>query len=162
MLEWLIPDNRTTLERWIERVQGAIEQAAGTVERTTGRAAEVAGSVRRLAGVRLEGTRKRARASAGAGREALSERLDAVAQRTREIREKRARDRIGRAERRRARHARPLRLDVSGDDRIILRGRSPLDVRTSDGEVIRYRYYERPSLALRLHLHLTGRRLWPR
>lgn len=162
MLEWLTPDNRTTLERWVERIQGAVEQAAGTVERTTERATGIAGSVRRLAGGRLEETRRRARASADASRGALADRLDAVAQRTREIRESRARDRMRRAAGRRARRARPLRVDVSGEDRIVLRGRSPVDVRTSDGEVIRYRYHERPSLALRVYLHLTGRQLWPR
>jgi hypothetical protein len=54
-----------------------------------------------------------------------------------------------------------MRLDLRRDDRIVLRSRRAVDLRMPDGGVIRYRYYERPSRALRIYLRLTGRRIWP-
>jgi hypothetical protein len=60
------------------------------------------------------------------------------------------------------RSERPMQFSVCRDDRIILRGRSPIDVKTSDGGTVRYRYHERPSFWLRSYLHLTGRQVWPR
>jgi hypothetical protein len=55
-----------------------------------------------------------------------------------------------------------MHLDLRRKDRVVLRGRRPVNVRLPDGGLIRYRFYERPSFLRRFFLHLTGRQLWPR
>jgi hypothetical protein len=52
-----------------------------------------------------------------------------------------------------------MQFHLAGDDRVVLRGRQPIDLRMPDGSSIRYRYYERPSFWRRVYLHLTGRRI---
>ncbi|MEE9132331.1 MAG: hypothetical protein V3U13_02105 [Gemmatimonadota bacterium] len=155
---------KSLLESWADRLLRVAEQAAGSLEGATDRAAEAAESARRRTGPYLREARERARAGALAGREALSERADAISRRTAEFRERRDQRRAARRETRRRRrppHRAPMQLDLRRDDRIILRSRRPVDLRLSDGGVIRYRYYERPSFAQRAYLHLTGRQIWP-
>jgi hypothetical protein len=161
-------------QRWTDKLFDAVEDATGSVERTGGRAAKVAGSAHRRTGEYLSEARERTREAGGRARErararrdAVAERIDAISERAAEIRERRQERRQYRSERRkRRRRARvdrraPMQLDVSGDDRVVLRGRRSVNLRTPDGEVIRYRYYESPGFARRLLLHLTGRRIWP-
>ena len=156
---------KSTLESWIDRFREYLEQAAGTLENASGRAAEVAETTRERTSPYLRGARERARTGARAGRDAVSDRLESVAQRAAAIRERREQRRAQRREVRRRRQVRPrapMQLDVRRDDRVILRGRRPVDVRTSDGGTIRYRYYARPSFLQRAYFHLTGRQVWPR
>jgi hypothetical protein len=156
---------KSTLESWIDRFREYLEQAAGTLENATGRAAEVAETTRERTSPYLRGARERARTGARAGRDAISDRLESVAQRAAAIRERREQRREARREVRRRRQVRPrapMQLDVRRDDRVVLRGRRPVDLRTSDGGTIRYRYYARPSFVQRAYFHLTGRQVWPR
>ena len=156
---------KSTLESWIDRFREYLEQAAGTLENATGRAAEVAETTRERTSPYLRGARERARTGARAGRDAVSDRLESVAQRAAAIRERREQRREARREVRRRRQVRPrapMQLDVRRDDRVVLRGRRPVDLRTSDGGTIRYRYYARPSFVQRAYFHLTGRQVWPR
>jgi len=156
---------KSTLESWIDRFREYLEQAAGTLENASGRAAEVAETTRERTSPYLRGARERARTGARAGRDAVSDRLESVAQRAAAIRERREQRRAQRREVRRRRQVRPrapMQLDVRRDDRVVLRGRRPVDVRTSDGGTIRYRYYARPSFLQRAYFHLTGRQVWPR
>lgn len=168
VLDLLGLGRRTPVERWTDRLLGAIEQAAGYLEGATERATEVAETARRRSGPYLREARDRARSGALASRDAVSERVDAIARRAAELREQRERRREERREVRRVRQTRrqaprraPMQIHLQRHDRITLRGRRPIDLRTSDGGVIRYRYYERPGFGQRLLLHLTGRRVWP-
>ncbi len=156
---------KSTPERWIDRFREYLEQAAATLENASGRAADVAETTRERTGPYLREFGERARTGARAGRDALSERMGSVAQRAAAIRERREQRRAARSEARRRRRVRPrgpMQLDVRGDDRVVLRGRRPVDLRTSDGGTIRYRYYARPSFLQRAYFHLTGRQVWPR
>ncbi|MEE9244632.1 MAG: hypothetical protein V3U63_00395 [Gemmatimonadota bacterium] len=163
MVSWLERGGKPFLDRWLEKIESAAERAASSMERTGDRATETAERIRRKAGSGLSGARSRARERAGAGRDAVSERVDAIARRAAELRGDFTTQRHARAARRRYRRMRqePLVMDVRDDDRITLRGRRPVDIQTPDGGVIRYRYYEHPSLALRIYLHSTGRQVWP-
>ncbi len=148
---------KSLVERAADKVQGAVQQAAGSV----GRTGDAAGRARRRTSAHLRSARERA---TRVGRDALAERVESIARRAEEIRG--ARDRYrerrrDRAERRRARQRAPMRLDVRRDDRILLRGRRDIDVRMTDGSVIRYRFYEHPSFGQRLYLRLRGRQVWP-
>ena len=156
---------KSTLATWVDRFRDYLEQAAGTLENATGRATEVAETTRERTGPYLKEARERARTGARAGRDALSERMESISQRAAAMRERREQRRAARREARRQRHVRPrapMRLDVRRDDRVVLRGRRPVDLRTSDGGTIRYRYYARPSFLQRAYFHLTGRQVWPR
>jgi len=159
---------KSTFATWIDRFREYLEQAAGTLENASGRAAEVAETTRDRTGPYLKEAQERARTGARAGRDALSERMESIAQRAAAMRERREQRRAARLEARRRRRARPRRprapmqLDVRRDDRVVLRGRRPVDLRTSDGGTIRYRYYARPSFLQRAFFHLTGRQVWPR
>ena len=160
---------KSTLESWIDRFREYLEQAAGTLENATGRAAEVAETTRERTSPYLKEARERARTGARAGREALSERMESINQRAAAMRERREQRReqrrAARHEVRRRRQVRPrapMHLDVRRDDRVILHGRRPVDLRTSDGGTIRYRYYARPSFLQRAYFHFTGRQVWPR
>jgi hypothetical protein len=156
---------KSLLERWSDRLLQAVELAAGSLEGMTERAVGAADEARRRGGPQLREARERARSGVAAGRGVISERVDAIAQRAAEIRERRERRREARREsrrrRRRPRYRTPMQLDLRRDDRIVLRGRRPLDLRLPGGGVIRYRYYERPTFAQRLYFHFTGRRIWP-
>jgi hypothetical protein len=185
VLELFGTKRRSFVERLADRFFEAVESAAGSVERTTERAGEAAGEARRRteshfkeAGERarsgarqLREAGERARAGARAQRDALAERVESIGRRAAEIREERQRHREERRQRRverrayrRARPGRvsPMQLDVRRDDKIVLRGRRPVNLRTADGSSIRYRYYDRPGFWLRFYLHLTGRQVWPR
>ncbi|KPK55883.1 MAG: hypothetical protein AMS21_13150 [Gemmatimonas sp. SG8_38_2] len=165
MLSLLGLGRKSTFGSWIDRFREYLEQAAGTLENATGRAAEVAETTRERTGPYLREAKERARTGARAGRDAVSGRLELVAQRAAAIRERREQRRAARREVRRRRQARPrapMQLDVRRDDRVVLRGRRPVDLRTSDGGTIRYRYYARPSFLQRAYFHLTGRQVWPR
>lgn len=158
---------RSFVERLADRFLEAVESAAGSVERTTERAGEAADEARRRTETRFREVSERARAGARARRDALAERVEAIGRRAAEIREERHRHREERRERRARRRVRtrrmsPMQLDVRRDDKIVLRGRRPVNLRTADGSTIRYRYYERPGFWLRFYLHLTGRQVWPR
>jgi len=156
---------KSTLETWIGRFREYLEQAAGTLENASGRAAEVAETTRERTGPYLKDARERARTGVRAGRDAWSERMESITQRAAAIRERREQRRAKRREVRRRRHVRPrapMHIDVRRDDRVVLRGRRPVDVRTSDGGTIRYRYYARPSFLQRAYFHFTGRQVWPR
>ena len=166
MFDWL-GTRKPLIERWADSVLEALERAAGSLERTTGRAAEAAGSARRRTGTGLQEAKEHARA----GRDALAERVDAISRRAAELRERRAERRAARREarrearpraRRRPQYRAPMHLDLRRKDRVVLRGRRPVNVRLPDGGLIRYRFYERPSFLRRFFLHLTGRQLWPR
>ncbi len=178
MLELFGTKRRSIVERLADRFLEAVESAAGSVERTTERAGEAAGEARRRTGERarsgarqLREAGERARAGARAQRDALAERVESISRRAAEIREERQRHREERRQRRverrayrrdRPRRTSPMQLDVRRDDKIVLRGRRPVNLRTADGSTIRYRYYERPGFWLRFFLHLTGRQVWPR
>ncbi len=174
VLEFLGLTEKPLLERWSDRVFGAVEEAAGSLERTTGRAAKAAGDARRRTGAYLKEGRERARGAgewarsgARAHRDAVAERVEAIGRRAAEIRDQRRQHREERRERRRrgrrqARRVAPMELNARDADRIVVRGRRPLDLRVPGGGVIRYRYYEKPGFGRRLILHLTGRRVWPR
>ena len=160
---------KSFVERLADRFVEAVEQASGSVGETAGRATEYADEARRKTGTRLRQAGERARGGARAGRDAVSERVDAIQRRATELRERREHRRETRhrtrAERRRKRHSRserPMQFNLCRDDRIVLRGRSPINVRMTDGGMIRYRYHDRPSFWLRSYLHLTGRQVWPR
>ncbi len=169
LLELLgLSSRKTLVERLADRFVEAVEQATGSVERSRDRATEFAGATRRRTSERLRDAGERARA----GRDAVSERVDSIHQRAAEIRagreerrqhrhEQRQRVRARRRRRRRG-PERPMQLNVSRDDRIVLRGRRPIDVRMTDGGMVRYRFHERPSFWLRAYLHITGRQVWPR
>jgi hypothetical protein len=185
VLELFGSKRRSFVERLADRFLEAVESAAGSVERTTERAGEAAGEARRRteshfrdvgerarSGARqLREAGERARASARARRDAVAERVESISQRAAEIREERQRHRDERRHRRverrayrraRPRRTAPMQLDVRRDDKIVLRGRRPVNLRTADGSTIRYRYYDRPGFWLRFYLHLTGRQVWPR
>lgn len=184
MFEWLSFRKRSRLERWGDRARDAWEQMADSVERGGGRATELADSARRQTGAGLREARgrarelgeelgergrrtgehartigRRARELAQARREALAERVESLSQRAAEIRRERGRQREERRERRR--EETPMRIDLRERDRVTLRGRRPIDVQFPGGKVVRYRFYERPSRALRALLHLRGRQIWP-
>ncbi len=185
MLELFGTRRRSLVERLADRFLEAVETAAGSVERTTERAGEAAGEARRRteshfrgAGERarsgarhLREAGERARAGARARRDAVAERVESIGRRAAEIREGRQRHREERRERRtqrrayrraRPRRMSPMQLDLRRDDKIVLRGRRPVNLRTADGSTIRYRYYDRPGFWLRFYLQLTGRQVWPR
>ena len=155
------------IERWLDKLQDAEESAASSFERTGERASKTAERIRRQTGSGVKRAGRQARERAEASRDALSERVESIARRARKLREERAREREARAERRRASrrrrsiHREPLQLDIRDHDRITLHGRRSVNVRTPDGGVIRYRFYESPGLARRIYLHTTGRQLWP-
>ena len=165
LLDFFGLNRKSLIERWTDRVFHAVEQAAGSFGGASERAGEAAKTVR-------EGTRKRlgeagelAKAGTRAGRKAVSGSVDAITRRAAEIRERRERRREARRdvrERRGALQARaPMRIDMRRADRIVLRGRRPVDLRMVGGGKVRYRYYERPGFLFRVYLHLTGRRVWP-
>lgn len=165
VFDWLGFKRKPLIERWADKFLEAFERAAGSLERTTGRAAEAAGSARRRTGTQLHEARERARS----GRDALAERVDAISRRAAEIRERRAERRDARREAQvsaraglRAERRLPMHMDLRRKDRIVLRGRRPVNVRLPDGGLIRYRYYDRPGFLRRFFLHLTGRQIWPR
>ncbi|UCF19934.1 MAG: hypothetical protein JSU87_00550 [Gemmatimonadota bacterium] len=174
VLEFVGLTKKPLLERWSDRVVDAVEGAAGSLERTTGRAAKAADDARRRTGAYLKEGRERAReagerarSGARAQRDAVAERVDAIARRAAEIREQRRQQRQERREqrqrmRRQARRVAPMELNVRDADRIVVRGRRPLNLRMPGGGLIRYRYYDKPGFGRRLILHLTGRRVWPR
>lgn len=192
MLELFGTKRRSFVERLADRFLEAVESAAGSVERTTERAGEAAGEARRRTGERarsgarqlreagerarsgarqLREAGERARAGARAQRDVLAERVESIGRRAAEIRQERQRHREERRQRRierrayrraRPRRMTPMQLDVRRDDKIVLRGRRPVNLRTADGSTIRYRYYDRPGFWLRFYLHLTGRQVWPR
>lgn len=154
---------RSLVGRWADRLVEAVSLAAGSIEGATGRAGEVAHEARRRTEAGLRGAGERARA----GRDAVSERLDSISRRTAEIRERRRshreRRRTARTERRQQRRRlTPIQLEGGRADRIVVRGRRPVNVRFSGGGMVRYRYYRHPSFARRVLLHLTGRQVWPR
>lgn len=176
---------RSFVDRLADRFLEAVETAAGSLERTTERAGEAAGEARRRTeshireaserarsgARRLRDAGERARVGARARRDAVAERVESIGRRAAEIREERRQQRQERRERRAERKARrhapprrmtPMQLDIRRDDKIVLRGRRPVTLRTADGSTIRYRYHDRPSFWLRLYLHLTGRQVWPR
>ena len=169
LLELLgLSSSKTLVERLADRFVEAVEQAAGSVERSRDRASEFADETRRRTSERLRDAGARARA----GRDTVTERVDSIQRRAAELRARREerreqrreqRQRVRTRRRRRRRHPeRPMQLNVSRDDRIVLRGRRPIDVRMTDGGMIRYRFHERPSFWLRAYLHITGRQVWPR
>jgi hypothetical protein len=150
---------KSLFERWTDRLLRAVELAAGSLEDVTERAAGAAETAR----PRLREAGERARAGAVASRDRISDRVEKLTRRAAELRARRERRRTERREvrRRQPRPRAPMRLDLRRHDRIVLRGRRPLDLRLPDGGRIRYRYYERPSFGQRLLFHLTGRRVWP-
>jgi hypothetical protein len=161
------PKRKPFIERLADRFLEAVEGAADSAQRSTGRAAEAAGEARRRTQAHLREAGERARAGARAQRDMLSERVEAIGRRAAEMREERERRREERRMRRvhrrvRPRRLTPMQLDVRRDDRIVLRGRRPVNLRTADGSVIRYRFYDRPSFWRRFYLNVTGRRVWPR
>ena len=185
MFERLSFRKKSFAERWGDRLRDAWGQVAESVERGGDRATELADSARRQAGPRLRDAReraqdlgeglgdrarragehartigRRARDVAQTRREAVAERVESLSRRTAEIRRERRRQSEERRERRR-REANPMSMDIRDSDRITLRGRTPIDLRFPGGKVVRYRFYERPSRALRTLLHLRGRRVWP-
>lgn len=164
MFRWLDIGKKSLLDRWLEKIESAADQAAGRLERTGERASSSAARLKKRAGLRLRETRERTRERAMAGRDRLRERVESIAARAEEFREAAAsRREVRSARRRRERYQRaPLRMDVRDDDRITLRSRRSVDIRTPDGSVIHYRFYEHPSLPLRLYLHSRGRQVWPR
>ncbi len=153
---------RSLIGRWADRLVEAVSLAAGSIEGATGRAGEVAHAARRRTEAGLRGAGERARA----GRDAVSERIDSISRRAEEIRERRRQHRetrrATRAQRRRRRRLTPIQLEGGRADRIVVRGRRPVDVRLTGGGRVRYRYYRHPSFARRVLLHLTGRQVWPR
>jgi hypothetical protein len=158
-------NKKSLMERWADRFLHAMEQAAGSFEGARDRASEVAKTAHERAGTRLAEVGEHARAGSRAGRDLVTETVDAINRRAAEIRERRQLRREARQqalEERRARRPRgPMRIDMRRADRIVLRGRRPVDLRMLGGGRIRYRYYERPSFPFRVYLHLTGRKVWP-
>jgi hypothetical protein len=158
-------NRKSLIERWTDRVFHAVEQAAGSFGGASERAGEAAKTVRETTRKRIDEAGELAKAGTRAGRRAVSGSVDAIARRAAEIREKRARRREAhrtvRQQRRAARSRAPMRIDMSRADRIVLRGRRPVDLRMVGGGRVRYRYYERPGFLFRVYLHLTGRRVWP-
>jgi hypothetical protein len=156
---------KSLMQRWADRFLRAVEQAAGSLEGARDRASEVARTAHERAGTRLAEVGEHARAGTRAGRDLVSETVDAINRRATEMRERRQRRREARQQglqERRARRPRgPMRIDLRRADRIVLRGRRPVDLRMLGGGKIRYRYYERPSFPFRVYLHLTGRKVWP-
>ena len=169
MLE-LFGRKKSFFERWLDRLEDKAEQAAESLERGSEKAVETAEVLRRKAGSRLRDARDEAVSRAQSSREAIAEHAEAIARRAEELRrsysrrveEKRVLEEEKRARRReRARIEEPLTVDIRDADRVTLRGRRDMDIRTPDGELIRYRYYERPGLRTRLYLRTRGRRVWP-
>lgn len=162
LLELLGFRKRSLIGRWVDRLVEAVSLAAGSMEGATERAGEVAQEARRRTEAGWRGAGERARA----GRDAVSERLDAVSRRAAEVQQRRRRHRetrrAARVQRRRRRRLTPIQLEGGRADRIVVRGRRPVDVRLSGGGSVRYRYYRSPSFARRVLLHLTGRQVWPR
>ncbi len=162
LLELLGFRKRSLIGRWTDRLVEAVSLAAGSMEGATERAGEVAHEARKRTEAGLRGAGERARA----GRDAVSERLDSISRRAAEIQQRRRHHRetrrAARAQRRRRRRLTPIQLEGGRADRIVVRGRRPVDVRVSGGGTVRYRYYRRPSFARRVLLHLTGRQVWPR
>ncbi len=181
MLDLFGSRRKSLIDRLAERFLDAVEQASSSAQRTSERAAGSVGEARRRTRTHLRDAGERARSGARQLRDAgertwagarerrdeLSERMESISRRAAEIREARQQRREARRQRRalrrpRARRATPMQLDVRRDDKIVLRGRRPINVRATDGSTIRYRYYERPGFWLRTFLHLTGRQVWPR
>jgi len=158
-------NRKSLIERWTDRVFDAVGQAAGSVGGASERAGEAAKTVRDSTRKRLGEAGELAKAGTRAGRKAMAGSVDVIARRAAEIRERRERRRQEHREvreRRRAVPSRaPMRIDLRRADRIVLRGRRPVDLRMIGGGRVRYRYYERPGFLLRVYLHLTGRRVWP-
>jgi hypothetical protein len=162
-------NKKSLVERWTDRVFHAVEQAAGSVGGASDRAGEAAKTVRASTRKRLGEAGELAKVGTRAGRKAVSGSVDAIARRAAEIRERRGRRREERREERRdlrqrrraVRSRAPMRIDLRRADRIVLRGRRPVDLRMLGGGRVRYRYYERPGFLFRVYLHLTGRRVWP-
>ena len=158
-------NKKSLLERWTDRAFHAVEQAAGSVGGASERAGDAAKAVRDSTRQRLGEAGELAKAGTRAGRKAVSGSVDAIGRRAAEIRQQRERRREARRdarERRRALRPRgPMRIDLRRADRIVLRGRRPVDLRMIGGGRVRYRYYERPGFLFRAYLHLTGRKVWP-
>lgn len=158
-------NKKSLLERWTERALHAVQQAAGTFEDASEVAGGAAKTARDTTRKGLEEAGELAKAGTRAGRKAVSGSVDAITRRAAEIREQRRRQREERREASRARRAvqarSPMRIDLRGADRVVLRGRRPVDLRMSGGGKVRYRYYDSPGFLLRVYLHLTGRRVWP-
>lgn len=164
MLEWFGKEKKSFFERWMDRLEDRAGQAADSLERTSERAVETADKLRRKAGSRLRDAGEEAVARAKSGRDAVSDRAEAIARRAEELRKSYSRRKEEKRARRRTRRERapePLQIDIANEDRITLRGRRDVDIRTGDGGVIRYRYHDRPSLAQRIYLRARGRRVWP-
>jgi hypothetical protein len=158
-------NKKSLVERWTERFVGAVQQAAGSFGEASEYAGEAAKTARDTTRKGLREAGDVAKAGTRAGRKAVSGGVDAITRRAAEIREERKRQREARRETRQARRAvqarSPMRVDLRGADRIVLRGRRPVDLRMMGGGKVRYRYYDRPGFLLRVYLHLTGRRVWP-
>lgn len=176
---------KSLIERWTDRLADVVEDATEGLERTADRAVNVAEAAGRRGGSYARQARAQAREASGrvredleevgervrlealAGREALAQRLESIAERAAEIRAGRRRRRDTEVRRATARR-RPtsgreaMQFDLRSSDRIVLRSRRPIDLRMPDGGMVRYRYYERPDRMRRLYLRLTGRRIWPR
>jgi hypothetical protein len=158
-------NKKSLIERWTDRAFHAVEQAAGSVGGASERAGDAARSVRGSTRKRLDEAGELAKAGTRVGRRAVSGSVDAIARRAAEIREQRERRRAARRDARERRQAlrprAPMRIDLRRADRVVLRGRRPVDLRMIGGGRVRYRYYERPGFLFRAYLHLTGRRIWP-
>jgi len=156
---------KSLIERFAERAFDAVKQAAGSFEGASERAGDAAKTARDTSRRGLKEAGDLAKAGTQAGRRAVSETVDAIARRAAEIREQRRRQREARRESRQAlaaaRSRSPMRIDLRGADRVVLRGRRPVDLRMLGGGKVRYRYYDRPGFLFRVYLHLTGRRVWP-
>lgn len=151
------------------RKGGSYVREAGKRARKARRRARVAGQRTRKAGEGLleagERLGERARSGAQVSRDALADRIESIAARATEIREERrrareeTREKAGRTRARRRQE--PMVVDLRGN-RVVLRGRRPVDLHLSDGDTVRYRYYHRPGLLRRSYFKLRGRRVWPR
>ncbi len=165
LLDFLGLNRKSLIERWTDRAFHAVEQAAGSFGGASERAGEAAKTVRESTRKRLGEAGELAKAGTRAGRRAVSGSVDAITRRAAEIREQRERRREARREVRQRRRTvqprAPMRIDLRRADRIVLRGRRPVDLRMLGGGRVRYRYYERPGFLFRVYLHLTGRRVWP-
>lgn len=158
-------NGKSFFERVTERALDAVQQAAGSFEGASERAGDAARTARETTRKGLKEAGDLAKAGTQAGRSAVSGRVEAITRRAAEIREQRRRRREARRETRPAKAATrsrsPMRIDLRRADRIVLRGRRPVDLRMLGGGKVRYRYYDRPGFLFRVYLHLTGRRVWP-
>lgn len=165
LLELFGGNKKSLVERWLDRTLHAVQQAAGPIEDASEFAGEAAKTARDTTRKGLKEAGELAKVGTRAGRRAVSGSVDAITRRAAEIRERQRRQREERREalrERRAVQARsPMRIDLRRADRVVLRGRRPVDLRVLGGGKVRYRYYDRPGFLFRVYLHLTGRRVWP-